>query len=137
MSSGITNSLWGRRLLAGFLTWLIPFIVAIPFYGRDGALLIDTMLFKSLMIVVASITSAAIMVWFFSLVTTSYAREALITGTVWLVMNWALDLVILVGLLGMAPLDYILQIGLRYIMIPAMVLAAGIVADHAMCRKNT
>jgi len=31
----------------------------------------------------------------------------------------------------MAPLDYITQIGVRYLMIPAMVIAAGIIADDA------
>jgi hypothetical protein len=137
MISWITGTLWGRRVSAGFLTWLIPFIAAIPFYGRDGTVLIDLMLFKSIMIVVASITAAILMVWFFSLVTTSYAREAVITGMVWLLMNWALDVVVLVGLLGMPPMDYAIQIGLRYLMIPAMIIATGVVADRAAGRTVT
>jgi hypothetical protein len=29
------------------------------------------------------------------------------TGLVWLVINWVLDTTVLVGFLGMAPLDYI------------------------------
>jgi len=31
--------------------------------------------------------------------------------------------------------DYATQIGLRYLVIPAMVIAAGIVADEAVIRK--
>ena len=123
------NSVRGRRLFAGLLTWLVPFLIAVPFYGKKGTLLIDLMLFKSIMIVVATITAAMLMVWLFRAVTTAYTREAVITGLVWLVVNWVLDTIVLVGLLGMAPLDYITQIGVRYLMIPAMVIAAGIIAD--------
>jgi len=59
-----------------------------------------------------------------------WTREAIVTGIVWLLANWILDLIVLVGLLGMALLDYAAQIGLRYLVIPAMVIAAGIVADE-------
>jgi hypothetical protein len=125
------NSVRGRRLIAGLLTWLVPFLIAVPFYGNNGTLLIDLMLFKSIMIVVATITAAILMVWQFRVVTTAYTREAVITGLVWLGMNWALDLIVLVGLLGMALPDYIGLIGVRYLMIPAMVIAAGIITDEA------
>ena len=123
------DSVWGRRLIAALLTWLVPFLIAVPFYGKNGTLLIDLMLFKSIMIVVATITAAMLMVWFFRAVTTAYTREAVITGLVWLFVNFVLDTIVLVGLLGMTPLDYITQIGVRYLMIPAMVIAAGIIAD--------
>ena len=115
----------------------MPFLVAVPFYGDNGTLLIDLMLFKSIMIVVATITAAILMVWFFRAVTTAYTREAVITGLVWLVVNWVLDTVVIVSLLGMAPLDYITQIGVRYLMIPAMVIAAGIIADGAALRHTS
>jgi hypothetical protein len=59
-----------------------------------------------------------------------------ITGLVWLVVNGVLDIIVLVGLLGMAPLDYVNQIGLRFLMIPAMVIAAGIIADDAALRHK-
>ena len=44
-------------------------------------------------------------------------------------------LIMLVDLLGMSLPDYVEQIGLRYLVIPAMVIAAGIVADDAMKSK--
>jgi hypothetical protein len=95
------------------------------------------MLFKSIMIVVATIIAAMLMVWFFRAVTTAYTREAVITGLVWLVVNWVLDTIVLVGLLGMAPLDYITQIGVRYLMIPAMVIAAGLLLMIRLNNKST
>lgn len=129
------NSLWGRRMVAGILSWLIPFLVAVPFYSRDGVLLVDAALFKSLMIVTGSVTAAVLMIWFFARVTSSYTREACITGVCWLILNWALDLLVLVGLLGMTPADYLSGIGLRYLMIPAMVIATGVVADTVALKR--
>jgi hypothetical protein len=135
--TSITNTLWGRRTVAGFLTWLIPFLASVPFYSRDGVLLIDIALFKSLMVVTGSVIAAVLIIWFFAIVKTSYTREAVITGIFWLILNWALDLVVLVGLLGIAPADYMTRIGLSYFVIPAMVIATGIVADKASGKEKT
>ena len=129
------DTIWHRRLVGAFLTWLVPFVCAIPFYGKDG-LLIDQQLFKSLMIVVGSITAAILIVWCFRSVENNYTREAVVTGIVWLLANWVLDLIVLVGLLGMALPDYATQIGLRYLVIPVMVIAAGVVAEEGMRRKT-
>lgn len=128
------DPIWRRRLAGAFLTWLVPFAAAIPFYGPDG-LMIDQQLFKSIMIVVGSITAAILIVWCFRPVGKNFTHEAIVTGLVWLLANWILDLIVLVGLLGMALPDYAAQIGLRYLVIPAMVIAAGVVADGAGKRK--
>jgi len=124
------SPIWNRRLAGAFLTWLIPFAAAVPFYGPAG-LMIDQQLFKSIMIVVGSITAAFLIVWCFRPVEREYTREAVITGIVWLLANWVLDLIVLVSLLGMTLPDYATQIGLRYLVIPVMVIAAGVVADGA------
>jgi hypothetical protein len=128
-------SIWRRRLAGAFLTWFVPFLISVPFYGKDG-LLVDLQLFKSLMIVAGSITAAILIVWSFRSIESGYTREAIATGCVWLLANWALDLVVLIGLLGTTLPDYAAGIGLRYLMIPAMVIMAGIVADEAVAKKS-
>lgn len=125
-----------RRLIAAFLTWLIPFLVAIPFYGKNGALAIDVNLFKSLMIVVSSLVGAILIIWVFRSVESDYTREAVITGIVWLIANWVLDLIVLVGMLGMNPGEWAASIGLRYLMIPVMVIMAGIVSDEVLAKSR-
>ncbi|WP_321504910.1 hypothetical protein [uncultured Methanoregula sp.] len=40
-------------------------------------------------------------------------------------------MLVLISMLGMSPSDYFTRIGLRYLMIPVMVIAAGFIADHA------
>jgi hypothetical protein len=129
------TSTWRRRLIGAFLTWLVPFVCAIPFYGPDG-LIIDQQLFKSIMIVIGSITAAILIIWCFRPVEKNFTHEAIVTGMVWLLANWILDLIVLVGLLGMTLPDYVTQIGLRYLVIPAMVIVAGIVADEAVKRES-
>lgn len=129
------DATWRRRLAGAFLTWLVPFLVSIPFYGKEG-LVIDLQLFKSIMIAVGSITAAILIIWCFRPVERDYTREAIITGIVWLFANWILDLIVLAGLLGMTLSDYAAQIGLRYLVIPAMVIAAGVVTDEAVKRKS-
>ena len=57
----------------------------------------------------------------------------MIPGLVRLVVNGALDIFVLVGLLGIAPTDYITRIGRRYLMGPAMVILAGIIAEVQPC----
>jgi len=129
------DTIWRRRLIGAFLTWLVPFLASIPFYGPNG-LIIDQQLFKSIMIVVGSITAAILIVWCFRPVEKNFTHEAIVTGFVWLFANWILDLIVLVGLLGMALPDYATQIGLRYLVIPVMVIAAGVVVDEAVKRKT-
>jgi hypothetical protein len=135
MSAGISK-IWQRRLIAGVLSWLIPFIASIPFYDRSGTLLIDYVLFKSIMMVIGGLSVAFLMVWFFRSVTTAYTRESVISGFAWLSINWLLDAIVIVGLLHMSPFSYIVEIGLGYLMIPAIVIAAGTIADLAIVAKN-
>ena len=129
------DAIWRRRLIGAFLTWLVPFVAAVPFYGPNG-LTIDQQLFKSIMIVAGSITAAILIVWCFRPVEKNFTHEAIVTGMIWLLANWVLDLIVLVGLLGMGLPDYAGQIGLRYLVIPAMVIAAGVVAEEAGKKRN-
>ena len=80
--------------------------------------------------------AAILIVRLFRTIERDYIREAIVTGIVWLFANWVLDLIVLVGMLGMTLPDYATQIGLRYLVIPVMVIVAGVVAEEAAKRKN-
>lgn len=47
-----------KLALYGFLTWAVPFAVAVPLMGRDGQPLLPIGVFKSLMVVVGSAVGA-------------------------------------------------------------------------------
>lgn len=115
----------------GLLTWLIPFIVSFAFYSPEGEVWLDIFLFKSIMIVLATLIGALFLVKYFKGVTAEYVKEGIIIGLLWLVLNLILDLVILVPMSGMMFGEYVAQIGLRYLMIPIMSIAFGMVAANA------
>lgn len=121
------NSKHFRNILYGFIAWLIPFITAFFFYTKEGTLTIDIFLFKSIMIVVGSITAALLLISYFKRINTSYLKEGIIVGIVWFVINILLDLVVLIPMSGMSIADYFTQIGLRYIVIPVMCIMVGAV----------
>jgi len=119
-----------RILLYGVLTWLIPFLLSIPFYS-GGGLQIDQQLFKSIMIVAGALTGAVLIIHLFSVMTLEYQAAGYIAGVAWLLINWGLDIVILIPLSGLDLMSYAFQIGLRYLVIPVMTIMAGVVAEHA------
>jgi len=113
-----------RNVLYGFLAWLIPFVASFSFYSEEG-LTIDIFLFKSIMIVVGSISAAILLVSYFKKISTAYLKEGIIVGVAWFGINILLDLLILIPMSGMSITDYFTQIGIRYLVIPAMSITVG------------
>lgn len=126
-----TRILCSRAVVAGIVTWLIPFLLSIPFYTEDG-LAIDVSLFKSIMIVVGAIVGAVMIVWYFRPETGGYFRAGIIFGVFALTINWVLDLIVLCGMLGENPMSWFTGIGVRYFIIPVMTITAGYVAEIAV-----
>jgi hypothetical protein len=119
-----------KNVLYGFLSWLIPFASSFFFYTREGKLTIDVFFFKSIMIVVGSVSAAFLLVSYFKMVDSRHLRESIVVGLTWLGMNIVLDLVVLIPMSGMTVADYFAQIGLRYVAIPAMSIAVGAALEN-------
>ena len=114
-----------RNILYGFLAWLIPFVASFFFYSKEGGLTIDIFLFKSIMIVVGSISAAFLLISYFKKINADYLKEGIYVGLTWFSINILLDLLVLIPMSGMSVADYFTQIGLRYLVIPAMCIAVG------------
>jgi hypothetical protein len=114
-----------RLALFGFLSWLVPFVVSVPFYSSEGKLLIDIFLFKSLMIGVGSATGAALLVLYLRNMQKEWLREGIFAGSAMFAANIILDLLVLLPLSGMDMGTYFVQIGSRYLVIPIMGIAMG------------
>ncbi len=119
-----------RNVLYGFLAWLVPFVASFFFYSREGGLTIDIFLFKSIMIVVGSISAAFLLISYFKKINVDYFKEGIIVGLTWFGINILLDLLILIPMSGMSIADYFTQIGLRYLAIPAMSIAVGTALEN-------
>ena len=114
-----------RAVLYGFLAWLIPFLSSLFFYTREGKLTIDIFLFKSIMIVVGSVSAAYLLISYFKKIETDFLKEGIVLGVMWFGLNIGLDLLVLLPMSGMAIPEYFAQIGLRYLAMPAMSIAVG------------
>ena len=118
-----------KMILFGFLVWLIPFVVSIFFYTKDGKLLIDIFLFKSIMIVTGSINGAVLLILYFKKITKDYLKEGIIVGVSWLLISYVLDFAILLPMSKMSVGTYFTQIGLTYLAIPTMSITVGMVKN--------
>jgi len=85
-----------KNILYGFLAWLIPFVASIFFYTQEGKLTIDIFLFKSIMIVVGSISASILLVSYFKKINGEYLKEGIIVGLTWLVINILMDMLVLI-----------------------------------------
>jgi hypothetical protein len=113
----------------GFMSWLVPFAVSFLFVDRTGQFVIPQPLFKSLMIVVFGGLGTALLVIAFRRIVPS-TRSGLALGCYWLVINLLLDLLLLVPLIRVPIVAYLYDIGLRYLLIPFISTAIGMVAQR-------
>lgn len=114
-----------KNVAYGFLSWLVPFVASLFFYTREGELAINIFLFKSIMIVVGSLTAAILLISYFKGIGADYLKEGVTLGFTWLFINLLLDIIVLVAMFGMPAGDYFSQIGLRYLVIPVMTITVG------------
>lgn len=114
-----------RGLVYGLLTWIVPFVSSWGLYSRDGQPLYDIFLIKTLLLVVFSAFGAVLLVSYFSRVQERFLHEGLMVGLLWLAINWALDILVLLPMMGESLATYMSQIGLRYLIMPTMSVSMG------------
>lgn len=114
-----------RNLTYAFFAWLIPFVASFFFFTSDGELTIDVLFFKSIMVVIGSVSASLLLISYFKKIDSDFFKEGVVVGIVWFGLNILLDLLILLPMSGMPINDYFSQIGLQYLAIPAMSLAVG------------
>jgi uncharacterized membrane protein YpjA len=119
-----------RIIWCGFLSWLIPFLIAIPFYSPAGDLLVDQDLFKSIMIITGALVGSVLMVHLFKIRRYPFLKTGILIGCIWLFINWIIDLLILLPLMNYDLTAYMSQIGLRYFIIPIMAIMSGYIARN-------
>lgn len=121
-----------RVLWFWILTWLVPFLVSMPFYGKGGILMVDVFLIKTIMIIVWASVGWFLLIKYFSKVEKNFLRESLFLGLIWLGINRGLDFIILIPMSGISIQDYMIQTGLRYFMILIFSLTIG----YALEKRN-
>ncbi len=114
-----------KNIKLGFLSWLLPFALSFVFYKPSGELTISYDLFKSLMIVLGSITGCFLLFRYFKFVEKDFIKQGVLVGISWFVINIVLDTLILLPMMGESFSNYFISIGLRYTVIPAISITMG------------
>ncbi len=107
----------------GFLVWGIPFVVAIMIFPLRAS---ERPLFESIMPVVLTLSTVVFTTLYFRKVQTGFVLEGVSLGLVWLGMSVGIDLLMFMqGPTQMIPIDYVKDIGLTYLVIPAITTGFG------------
>lgn len=118
-----------RTVALGLASWLLPFLVSFLFIDRAGQFLIPQPLFKSIMVVLGGGIGTALLAIAFRQVTPTL-RSGLALGLLWLCINLALDIVVLVPMMKVSVTTYVQDVGLRYLLIPIIAAGIGLVAER-------
>ncbi len=110
-------------LLYGVLLWLVPFIVAMALYQVRGT---DRIFFETLMPVVITVSVVVLSYPYFKGISGAYLKHGIIIGILWLAMSIIFDLLMFTwGPMAMGFVDYMKDIGLTYLIYPAVTIGAG------------
>ena len=109
--------------LLGFLVWLIPFVVSCIIYPLKTSL---PALFESIMPVVVVICTVVFSVVYLRKGKANFLKEGIVVGIIWLVICLVFDLLLFMeGPMKMSLADYMMDIGLVYLMIPTITVGFG------------
>ena len=122
------------------MVWLVPFAVSCTLIGPDGKKAVSEQTFRTIMLLVGSMSSS----WCTFKCQPETTHEGLVMAIKWLVINWVMDLIVLVPLFAMqnggsltldnyigAVPEWFLGIGLAYIGFVSSVVVAGACTERA------
>lgn len=118
-----------KLVLFGFLVWLIPFLVSFVVFPLK-----ETMrpLFESIMPLVLTVTVIVLAYYYLKDLDANFAKEGIIAGVVWFIISIIIDLALFLPAspMQMSFADYIMDIGLTYVMIPVITTGMGYLAQN-------
>jgi uncharacterized membrane protein YbhN (UPF0104 family) len=118
----------GKALLFGFLIWFIAFAVAFAIFPIRESW---RSLFESIMPVVIAIATSGFAVLYFRRVRSGFLREGIAIGCLWLAINVIIDLPLMsAGPMAMSLVEYLADIGLTYLIIPAVTVGIGLACQR-------
>lgn len=117
-----------KTIIYGFLVWLIPFAVSfIIFPLKESA----RPLFESIMPLTLSIVVLILAYYYLKNISSNFIKEGVLIGIVWYIINIAIDLFMFMPAspMHMSFGDYMMDIGLTYLIIPAITIGMGYMAS--------
>ena len=116
-----------RALLYGFLVWVIPFVAAMLIFPLRAT---ERPLFESIMAVVLTISAVVFSIKYFKKIEGNFIKEGISLGILFFSVSIAIDLLVFMqGPMKMTLADYIKDIGITYLLIPAITIGFGYSLD--------
>lgn len=118
-----------KIILYGFLVWLVPFAVSFIIFPLRASM---RPLFESIMPLVLTIIVVILSYYYLKNLETNLVKEGVLIGLSWLAINLIIDLMLFLPAspMQMNILDYFMDIGLTYIIIPVITVGMGIMANN-------
>lgn len=118
-----------KIILYGFLVWLVPFAVSFIIFPLRTSM---RPLFESVMPLVLTIIVVILSYYYLKNLETNLVKEGVLIGLSWLAINLIIDLMLFLPAspIQMNILDYFMDIGLTYIIIPVITVGMGIMANN-------
>jgi hypothetical protein len=113
----------------GFLTWLVPFAVSFVVFPFRTS---QRPLFETIMAVVVTATAMCFSVLYLRKARAGFLKEGVLIGIVWFAINIIIDLPLfmLEGPMKMPFVDYMMDIGLTYLIIPVVSIGSGYLLEE-------
>ena len=118
-----------KIVLFGFLIWLIPFAVSFFIYPIKAPMY---SLFESIMSVLIAAAAVIFSYLYFKNIKTNFVMEGIITGIVWFIIAIVIDLLMFMPAspMHMNFNDYMMTVGVKYLIIPVVTIGLGYVAQN-------
>ncbi len=113
----------------GILLWLIPFVVAFIVFPTKS---LFAPFFETIMAVTVTLCVVIFAVLFFKRVTADFVRAGVTIGIVWFAISIVIDLplFLLGGPMQMSFPNYMMDIGLTYLIYPIVTIGFGYLLAH-------
>ena len=114
-------------LLYRFLLWLIPFVVAFAIFPLKKA---QSPLFETIMPITLTACVVLFSILYFRNLQSGYMAEATKLGLIWFAMSILIDLLMFMqGPMKMTFPDYMMDIGLTYLIYPVVTIGFGFMLE--------
>jgi hypothetical protein len=116
---------WAKACSFGVVVWLVPFVVAVLVFPLHEP---SRPLFESIMAVTVTATAMVFGLLYMKQVAGDFVCESIRLGILWLIIAIAIDapLMLLGGPMKMSLAQYMADIGVTYLCIPAVTWGIGV-----------
>lgn len=116
-----------KIILYGFILWLAPFVVSFFIYPLKIA---GSPLFESIMPLVISLSVVVLAFLYLKNLERDYVKEGVVIGVSWFMTSILIDLLLFLSpsAMQMSFSDYMMDIGITYLMIPFITVGMGFLA---------